>query len=288
MSNKVQRRLKTPRKPSMDSSEEAIRDRLERSLSKADKIKLDNALELAAKKKLGKPLAAADIESVAKRTVNPSIASRIFSEVSGSSEKETYKTLMHVAIGMSAMALAGVGLVSAAAMTSSVLPIVLGAYFVNRIMDDPSSTIAKINAIDIDTPRKMAKLFGSFWSTIDVDSIKRMVKPKSESADRITFRVDKRKNVVDESESVKHIVCKSGKPCGVIYWDKSCGAHGDKACGWVTTLFDGFNEAAFRSGRGDNKNEPFTAVHKGEIKLQNPTRLSLDLAKSWARSALRG
>lgn len=289
MNTRIKRKYKIAPQPKVGSTEEDIRTRLDSSLSKSDKIKLDNALELAAKKNLGKPLTQADIESVAKRTVNPAIAARIFGEVSGAAEKDTFKTLMHTAIGMSAMALGAAGLVSAAAITGSVLPLVIGAYFVNRIIEDPSSTIAKLNQIELPVVDKMSKMFSSFWSTLDIDMIKRLTDTnRSESAaSRITFRSDKRKNVLDDSESVNYVVCKSGKPCGMIRWDKACGPHSDRVPGWVVTLFDGFNESAHRSGRGENANEPFTAVHKGEVKLQNPTRLSLDLARSWARSVLR-
>lgn len=296
----VNRRSKVPRRnagTSISSSEETVQ-RLEQSLNRANKIKLENAFELAAGKKLGNLISQVEIESVAKRTVDPAVASRLLATIANVSEKETFIVLARLAIGLSNTYLNKAGVTSPAAR--SVLPIVIGSYFLNRIIGDPSSTIAKINQLDdIPITDKLVSLFDSFWSTLPIDNLKDMASGKmvpqekeevdSESAtvNRITFRTQKNKDVYSGNEKLTYIVCASGKPCGVIRWDKKCGECTPKGSGWVTTLFDGFNEAAFRSGSGENKNDAYTAVHKGEVKLHNPMRLSLELAKTWARSALR-
>lgn len=244
-----------------------------------------NAFELAAKKRLGQSIKPEDIGSVAKRTVVSAIAARLFTEISATTEKETFKTLARLSIGLAEIYCKRSGLTTGTQGTQ--LPIVLGAYFLNRIIDDPSSTIAQLNAVDLPVEQKIAALFESYWSTMDVEAIREKMVPRSESGGRVTFKTNKSKNIYDDSDRVSYVVSAGGRPCGKISWDKGCGECSEKSTGWVVTLFDGFNEAAFRSGRGSNPNEPFTAVHKGEIKLQNPSRMTLALAKSWARSALR-
>lgn len=223
---------------------------------------------------------------MAKRTVVPAIAARLFTEIANSTEKETFKTMARLAIGLADLNCKRSGLTAGTVGTQ--MPIILGGYFINRVLNDSSSTIAQINAIDLPIEQKFATLFESFWASLDVDTLKEKMNPRSESADRITFKTLKNKNLYDNSERVSYAVNAGGRTCGKISWDPACGVCSEKSTGWVVTLFDGFNEAAYRSGRGDNPNEPFTAVHRGEIKLQNPSRMTLALAKSWARGALRG
>ncbi|AQT28623.1 hypothetical protein YOLOSWAG_143 [Erwinia phage vB_EamM_Yoloswag] len=243
---------------------------------------------MAAKKKLGKGLTKEEIDDIIKRTSNPGVASRIMAEVSGTGEQNTFKTLARVAIGLSIVAATGAGLVAATAASGSVMPLLLGAYFINRIIDDPTSTVARLNSIAAPITDKLARLFDSWWSSLDVERLKDLSKTESLSAAaRITFKKITARSPYDDSEKTTYVINRAGKNCGVINWDKSCGSCSEKSTGWVVTLFDGFNETAYRSGRGQNANEPFTAVHKGEVKLQNPSRMTLDLARSWARGALR-
>lgn len=277
-----------PRRPNLTSLSERISERLRNELNDDDKAALDNAMRLAAKKKLGRSLSQEEILDIVKRTANPDVASRIMADLSGTGEQNTYKTLARVAIGMAVVAAAGAGLAVASASTGSTLPLLLGAYFVNRIIDDPTSTVARLNRVAAPIEDRIGRMFDSWWSTLDVTKLKDLIKPQSLSAAaRITFKKATAKSPYDGSEKVSYVVNRAGTNCGVIAWDPSCGACSDKSTGWVVTLFDGFNEAAYRSGRGENKNEPFTAVHKGEVKLQNPSRMTLDLARSWARGALR-
>ena len=209
-------------------------------------------------------------------------------DISGTGEQNTYKTLARVVIGMAIVATAGAGLAVAASVSGSPMPLLLGCYFLNRIIDDPTSTVARLNRVAAPIEDRMARMFDSWWSTLDVTKLKDLIKPQSLSAAaRITFKKSTAKNVYDDSEKTSYVVNRAGTNCGVIKWDPACGACSDKSTGWVVTLFDGFNEGAYRSGRGENKNEPFTAVHKGEVKLQNPSRMTLDMARSWARGALR-
>lgn len=286
--NTVQRRKTVPRKPNLSSLSERISESLRDKISDDDKAALDNALRLAAKKKLGRSLTQDEILDIVKRTTNPGVASRIMADLSGTGEQNTYKTLARVAIGMAIVATAGAGLAVASAASGSTLPLLLGAYFVNRIIDDPTSTIARLNRVAAPVEDRMSRMFDSWWSTLDIGRLKDLVKPQSLSASaRITFKKASSKSPYDGQEKVSYVVNRAGANCGVINWDPSCGACSERSTGWVVTLFDGFDEAAYRSGRGENKNEPFTAVHKGEIKLQNPSRMTLDLARSWARGALR-
>lgn len=285
---KVQRRKTAPRRPNLSSLSERISERLRNELSDDDKAALDNALRLAAKKKLGRSLTQEEIMDIVKRTTNPDVASRIMSDLSGTGEQNTYKTLVRVAIGMAVVAAAGAGLAAASVASGSSVPLVLGAFFVNRMLDDPTSTVARLNRIAAPVEDRIGRMFESWWSTLDLDKLKDLVKPQSLSAAaRITFKKSTAKSPYDDSEKTSYVVNRAGTNCGVINWDPSCGACSDRSTGWVVTLFDGFNEAAYRSGRGENKNEPFTAVHKGEVKLQNPSRMTLDMARSWARGALR-
>lgn len=277
-----------PRRPNLTSLSERISERLRNELSDDDRAALDNAMRLAAKKKLGRSLSQEEILDIVKRTANPDVATRIMADLSGTGEQNTYKTLARVAIGMAVVAAAGAGLAVASATSGSTLPLLLGAYFVNRIIDDPTSTVARLNTIAAPIEDRIGRLFNSWWSTLDVTKLKDLIKPQSLSAAaRITFKKASAKSPYDGAEKVSYVVNRAGANCGVINWDPSCGACSEKSTGWVVTLFDGFNEAAYRSGRGENKNEPFTAVHKGEVKLQNPSRMTLDMARSWARGALR-
>lgn len=280
---------------STSSSEETIQ-KLEKSLNRANAIKLENAFELAAQKKLGRSLSKVEIEGLAQRTADPSVAARLMATICNASEKETFMVLARLAVGLSNSYLNAAGVTSPA--QRSVLPVVIGCFFLNRIIDDPSSTIAQINLLnDIPISNKLVALFESFWSTLDIDDLKQKSavakvpqkdaeEVESESS-RVTFRTHKAKDIYSGKEKVSYLVCVGGETCGVIRWDKKLGEQNAKGSGWIATLFHGFNEAAFRSGRGENTNDPYTAVHNGEVKLHNPQRLSLELAKTWARSALR-
>jgi len=284
---------------STSSSEETVQ-KLEQSLNRGNTIKLENSFELAAQKKLGKSLSKVEIEGLAQRTADPAVAARLMATICNASEKESFIVLARLAIGLSTNYLNAAGVTSPA--QRSVLPVVIGCFFMNRIIDDASGTLAQINAVD-DVPisNKLVALFESYWSTLDLDELKEKTSgtPKkaevnkeeqkeivSESS-RVTFRTHKQKDIYSGGEKISYLVCVGGETCGVIRWDKKLGEQNPKGSGWIATLFHGFNEAAFRSGRGENSNEPYTAVHRNEVKLHNPQRLSLELAKTWARSALR-
>lgn len=260
---------------------------MSRSLTTANKASLYNAFELAAKKKLGKPFTEEDILSVAKRTTVLPVAARILTEISATTEKQTFMTTARVALALADIYCKQSGITTQTVGTQ--MPIILGAFFLNRLLNDASSTIAQVIPIKLPIERKFITLFESFWSSLDVDSLKeKMSSVKSESSTRVTFKTIKSTNVYDGTDKVSYMVSAAGRPCGKIAWDKACGECSDRSTGWLVTLFDGFNEAAYRSGRGPNANEPFTAVHGGEVKLQNPSRMTLAMAKTWAREALRG
>lgn len=281
---------------SLSSSEDTV-SKIEKSLNRANAIKLENAFELAAQKKLGKALSKVEIEGLAQRTADPAVAARLMCTIANASEKETFIILARLAIGLSSNYLNTAGVTTAA--TRSVLPVVIGSFFVNRIIEDASGTLAKINQLDeIPISNKLVSLFESFWGSLDLDDLKQKTSGKmrtpqetseevSSESSRVTFRTHKQKDVYTGGEKVSYLCCVGGDVCGVIRWDKKLGDPNPKGSGWIATLFHGFNEAAFRSGKGENTNEPYTAVHNNEVKLHNPQRLSLELAKTWARSALR-
>lgn len=216
----------------------------------------------------------------------PNIAARLYTEISNTTEKETFKVLARLAIGLSDIYCKQSGITVGS--QGSQLPVVIGGYFLNRMLNDSSGTIGQINGIELPIDQKLGMLFESFWSSLDVETIKARMMPRSESGTRVTFQTIRNKDVYTNSERVSYAINAGGRTCGKISWDNKCGECSDKSTGWLVTLFDGFNESAYRSGRSENPHEPFTAVHKGEVKLQNPSRMTLALAKSWARSALRG
>lgn len=286
--NKVKRRKVAPKQPVLNSLSERIRQRLQNELNDDEKAALDNALRLASKKKLGRSLTQEEILDVVKRTTDPAVASRVMADVSGTQDKNSYKILARVAIGMAIVAVGAAGIAAASAASSSTLPILLGAYFVNRVLDDPTSMVARLNQIAPSIEDRVGKLFNSWWSTLDVPKIKDIILPRSESGQRITFKDLASLNPMSNKQLATMVLVKrSGRDCGVIRWDPACGTCSPRSTGWVVTLFDGFNESAFHSGPSANKNEPFTAIHRGEIKLHNPSRMTLDMARTWTKSALR-
>ncbi|QYW04136.1 hypothetical protein pEaSNUABM14_00152 [Erwinia phage pEa_SNUABM_14] len=216
----------------------------------------------------------------------PNIAARLYTEIANTTEKETFKVLARLAIGLSEIYCKQSGITVGSQGTQ--LPIIIGGYFLNRVINDSSSTIAQINGLKLPIDQKLGMLFESFWSSIDTEAIKARMMPRSESSSRVTFKTIRAKDVYSDKDRVSYAINAGGRTCGKISWDNKCGECSDKSTGWLVTLFDGFNESAYRSGRSENPNEPFTAVHRGEVKLQNPSRMTLALAKSWARGALRG
>lgn len=105
---------------------------------------------------------------------------------------------------------------------------------------------------------------------------------------RMTLRTCPTQHGIPKEHKRRFLVCVNGSVRGFLSWDTSMGDPDKNKFGWVVTLYHGFNENAYRSGRNPkNPLEPFTAVHNGELKLHNPCRMPLPLARSWARQALR-
>jgi hypothetical protein len=105
---------------------------------------------------------------------------------------------------------------------------------------------------------------------------------------RMTLRTCPTQHGIPKEHKRRFLLCVNGDVRGFLSWDKAMGDPDKSKFGWVVTLYHGFNENAYRSGRNPkNPMEPFTAIHNGELKLHNPCRMPLALARSWARQALR-
>lgn len=273
--------MKVQRLKSQSSSgiEQELFKKMRSAFSESDIVRLNNAVRLCIERKLGTPLTAEDIKSLAKRTGEANVAARICADVSTTKERQSYMTL----------AVACFGLVSAMLKKRGTIEpkvhIVLGSYFLNRFLNDADNMLALAIKPKANILPTMIKLFISWWSTLPSSVFTMNTDPKSESASgRVTFKQDKRFGSGRECQ--RFLIFKNGTELGCIRWDAAKGQVAQSQYGWVATLFDGFDVTSFRSGKNDT-GEPYTAVHKSEVKLHNPTRLSLDLSKVWVRNALR-
>lgn len=260
--------------------EQELVKKMQNAFSESDAIRVSNAVRLCIERKIGTALSIEDIRTLANRTGEPNVAARVCADISGTKERQSYMTLAVVCFGLCSAMLKKRG-----AVEPKVL-IVLGSYFLNRFLSDSDNMLALALRPKGNIFLKVVKLFISWWSTLP-DTVFTMdtSEKKSESSSmRITFKQDKRFG--SGKDCVRYLICKNGEELGCVRWDDKKGNVAPKAYGWVSTLFDGFDSTAFRSGRNEN-GEPFTAVHKSELKLHNPTRLSLDLSKVWVRNALR-
>lgn len=222
---------------SLSSTEDTV-SKIEKSLNRANAIKLENSFELAAQKKLGKPLSKVEIESLAQRTSDPAVAARLMATIANASEKESFMILARLSIGLANSYLNAAGVT--AKTTKTVMPIVIGSFFVNRIIEDASGTMAQINMLDdIPIANKLTALFESYWSTLDIDKLKASTSGKtmkkqddvvSESS-RVTFRTHKQKDIYNGNDKICYLVCVGGETCGVIRWDKKLGEQTPKGSG---------------------------------------------------------
>ena len=273
--------MKVRRIKSVSSSgiEQELSSKMQKAFSESDAIRISNAVRLCIERKLGNALSIDDIKTLAGRTEEPTVAARVCADVSGTRERQSYMTLAVACFGLCSSMLKKRGTVEPK------VHIVLGAYFLNRFLSDTDNMLALALRPKGNIYTKLVKLFLSWWSTLPDSVFTMSTEVKSESSSvRVTFKQDKRFG--SGKECMRYLICKNGEEVGCIRWDNSKGEVTPKAYGWVSTLFDGFDSTAFRTGRSDN-GEPYTAVHKSELKLHNPTRLSLDLSKVWIRNSLR-
>lgn len=86
----------------------------------------------------------------------------------------------------------------------------------------------------------------------------------------------------------RYLLVRGSEMYGTLNWDMALGDPDPNKYGWQATLRHGFNESSFHSGRDpDNAHSPFTIIHEGEVKLRNPSRLTVDLCHQWAKSVVR-
>lgn len=279
---------KFPTAPKTDGALEVrLRAIMNKTFSNADKSNLDNALHLAGSKKLGKPASIEAIQSLAKRTQEPNIAIRLLMAEYQTQDKSSVEQLLRAVFGMINITTKNAALDS----TGEIQPnIVLAAFFVNRIINDPEGTVRKLADLSVDPVKKIVRLYLSWWSTLDLAEIRQHLAPKSNSSGgrRITFCMDPSVRGKPVSEQTTFLVKLNGAECGTLNWDNTLGEPTSSGHGWVATLYDGFIESKYRTGKNpQNPNEPFTCIHSNELKLQNPTRMNIKYAKQWAREALK-
>ncbi len=270
--------------PKVSSDADKVAKQMAASLTKAQEIQLDNALVLASERRLGRAIDKQDIENIATRTTDPNVATRLFSQYSKTGEKSSYETIMRLSIGLAQVFCEGTSLFNPSVGNTHVVPQTLAAFFVNRICESVDNNVKQIIEVDIPASTKLAFMFDSFWSTLDIAKLKEIVFPvgKSESSGAVSFRKVKLDGVNAYSVHSK------GKHCGNLFWDSELENPSDESNGWRSTLFDGFATSKFIEGPLKNPNDPYMGVAKnGDLKLHNPQRLSLADAKRWVRGALR-
>ena len=251
---------------------------MQQSLTKAQEIKIDNGLVLASERKLGQELPKTDIENIARRTTEPDVAARLMARYSAAPDPESYLVIARLVLGLCSSYCARVALDGVAYKH---LPVVLTAYFMNRISLTSDNALVQIVNVDTKPSFKLFSMFESYWSSIDTEELmERSAVMVSESSDRVSFRRIKLDSVNAYS------VHKGSKHCGNICWDKELKDPSDEGQGWRVTLFDGYPTTKYSEER-TNPHDPFMAVSKGELKLHNPQRMSLKSAQSWARGAMK-
>lgn len=270
--------------PRASSTSDEVAKQLATSLTKAQEIQLDNAIVLAGERRLGKSIDKADIENIARRTSDPNVATRLFSQYSRTQEKSSYEVFMRLSIGVAQVFCEKAGLYNKEIGRSEVVPQTLAAFFVNRVCVSVDDSVRQIVDVDASPSLKLVYMFDSFWSTLDIEKLKDQVFPvgKSESSTPVSFRKIKLDGVNAYS------VHTGGKHCGHLFWDETLENPNDNSNGWRATLFDGFHSSKYLEGPLKNPNDPYMGVAKnGDLKLHNPQRLSLADAKRWVRGALR-
>lgn len=259
-------------------SESYLLNKLRKSYLEGDMVRLDNALHLCAEKSLGNVLSSTACISIAKRTTEIQVAVKHCIAVAAPKEQRSFAILAVTCFGLCASKLEHHGILN------KQLAIVLGLSFLNRFLADTDSLVRRLTDIKVKADVKMVRLFLSWWSTLDDDLLQRFQSVLSESSSRLSFKRDPQ--YVKNNICRRYMIQRGRQPVGIIRWDDDQGTPDHSRYGWVATLLHGFDETEFRSGRSSDS-EPYTAVHKNEVKLHNPNRLSFELAKTWARTALR-
>lgn len=180
-------------------------------------------------------------------------------------------------------------------------------------LEDDEELESRSNSfMPIDPVDRLVSDFISFWGTLDIPTLKEKVGVDESSSDvmasesaafvdkqltpeqeqksrlRMTLRTCPTQHGIPKELKRRFLICINGAVRGFLSWDTSQGTPSKDAFGWRVTLYHGFNESSYRSGRNpDRPMEPFTAVHSGELKLHNPCKMPFALARAWARQQLR-
>lgn len=250
------------------------------SMNKGQEITLDNALVLASEKKLGHPIPNDDIINIARRTTDPNVATRLFTQFSKTTEASSYQTLMRLSIGLAQVYGQQANLIIPTVPRTKMIAQTLAAFFVNRVCDSNDNSLRMLVEVDAPASLKLASMFDSFWASMDIEKLRNQTF-ESESATPVTFRKVKLDGVS------AYTVHKAGKHCGHLFWDTEIPEPSDSSHGWRATLFDGYATASYSEGPCSNPHDPYVKLSKGELKLHNPQRLSLADVKSWTRRALK-
>lgn len=250
------------------------------SLNKGNEITLDNAFVLAGQRKLGQPISNEDIENIARRTTDPDVATRLFTQFSGTNEVASYKVLMRLSIGLAMLYGEKANLINPVVPRTLMIAQTLAAFFVNRVCESPDNNVQMIVEVDAKASMKLAYMFDSFWSSLDIEKLRDQTY-SSESKVNLSFRK------VHLEKANSYSVYSGEKHCGNIFWDKGIDNPAEESNGWRVTLFDGFPSSIYPEGPLSNPHDPYIQVSKGELKLHNPQRLSLAEAKTWVRRAMK-
>lgn len=203
----------------------------------------------------------------------------------------TIKATMPLA-KMAALTVLGIG---AAAAGASVLPALLACYYVNRSLSIESLSRSAVYS-SLSGGDECDRLVNSFmdWAEgLDKDEIQEAMQSSEFVSTSSGLEVKVRRcpldfyRGLDEDVGRRYLLVVGRQIRGFVMWDKKYGAPNKEANGWYSVLVDGFNENAYRSGRNAETLEPYTAIHRNDLVLVNPSRMPYDFAKQWAISVLR-
>lgn len=131
--------------------------------------------------------------------------------------------------------------------------------------------------------------FDHWFKTIDADKLMQDSKVVSTSAAGLRLILSPTLKYFKDIHHKQYLLVVGNDLIGTVNWDDGMGDPHPDVYGWKATMRDGFPESSFHTGRDpDNKFAPYTVIHKGEVKLHNPTRMNLDTAFSWAKSIYKG
>jgi hypothetical protein len=158
-----------------------------------------------------------------------------------------------------------------------------------RSTQSQSSFLSMSHSEEDDGVVTLAHDFDRWFKSIDIKQLADDYKVTSTSAAGLRLILSPTLKYFDEVHHKQYLLVQGNDLLGTVNWDNSMGDPHPDTYGWKATLRDGFPESSYHTGRDpNNKFAPYTLIHKGEIKLHNPTRMNLDTAYSWAKSIYKG